>query len=829
MKQTLDRLGIIAGLVSCLAGGVRAGYVWDDFESYFVGTTLSSLSAQGWGASTDTVVVAANVSAENPSKSVALPADTVATGLVAVAGAGMRIWTDCLMTEAQRVEPSMLPLPTAGAMAMAGVTTGGYAVVYNPSITNWDVCTNDALGQGIATGIASGTWVRVSVCLDFGITNAAVFLNGRVVRTGIPFIAAQSTCLGLRFRSGASSTGYVDNVYVSNAVPPALQGPVSSTNLDINGDGTPDAQELMTYGVLAVRVTNDYATLNIALAANPPSGRIVVTPGDYAEAVVISNATTLIGTVLTNLTSLTVSSGQVATVTGFTNLFCANLVVGTNAVFAVNSATASVSALTLLAGGQVAVSNGSLSLGGVTKTGTFTVYTVTNIASAGTGGTLTPAGTNTYFSQWQDVPYSVTAGVAYVVGAVTNNGVVTTYAGPKMATYTDAKAGMTNTHVITAGFVYTGIRYVPGDYGTITAALAAAQANDQIIVSNGTYALSVTLSNGVTLVGSNMTGNATNLLIDGNLNVAQTGIVSMAGGWFTVTGQVSVAADGLLTLNAVTNNFGDLVIASGGAVQVNNGTLTVNGITLSGTFTLDSGWNSGHVAQTLNYTNDFESYGVGQPLNRCGAQGWVASDAGSVVQSTVAVQLQRAAMVTAGMVVSNVIQGRADQTKVWTDLYLQDTSVKDPAVAYPSAPSGRTVVLFVNTNNHVVIWNSNAWDECVFDIAGNDIPSIPSGQWARVSVFLDYLAGKAAVFVDGRLVRQQVPFVSPVASYHGFGLNAGSGSAYMDDVKVWTNVPPTLTSGAMSDLDQDGSPDALEIQNCGTTTLWPQGSVFKIR
>jgi hypothetical protein len=87
-----------------------------------------------------------------------------------------------------------------------------------------------------------------------------------------------------------------------------------------------------------------------------------------------------------------------------------------------------------------------------------------------------------------------------------------------------------------------------------------------------------------------------------------------------------------------------------------------------------------------------------------------------------------------------------------------------------------------------------------------------------------------AVFVNGILVRQQVPFISAaVSGYHHMTVQAGDGAVCLDDVKIWTHMPPGLTNGANSDLDDDGSPDAVEIQNYGTTTLWPQGSLFKIR
>jgi hypothetical protein len=87
-----------------------------------------------------------------------------------------------------------------------------------------------------------------------------------------------------------------------------------------------------------------------------------------------------------------------------------------------------------------------------------------------------------------------------------------------------------------------------------------------------------------------------------------------------------------------------------------------------------------------------------------------------------------------------------------------------------------------------------------------------------------------AVFVNGILVRQQVPFISSaVSGYHHMTVQAGDGAALLDDVKIWVGIPTGLTTGPYSDLDSDGFPDALEIQNYGNVALSPQGSIYTIR
>lgn len=589
-----------------------AAYLWEDFNALAVGTNLAQLA--GWDTSGSSALVTNNIYGKGSTDHVAAVMETNLAVNTVMSGQTGKVWTECLLNEETRTIPESLPAVAVDATAtlMAGVTTNGYAVVYNPALGGWDICTNDARGRAIASGLASGVWARVSVFQDYQAHRVSVFLDGRLVRQNMGFISNRDDCVSISVRAGGPNTAFLDDALVTNAIPAALLGPVSSTN-DINGDGTPDAQELMTYGVIAVCVTGEYSSITAALAANPPAGRIVVTPGSHAEALVFSNATTLIGSVLTNLTSLTVATGQVGVLSGITNFGCGALTIGTNA---------------------------SLSLSG----GTATVST--------------------------------------------------------------------------------------------------------------------------------------------------------------------------------------LVIQSGGTVQVANGTLIVDGLILSGTFTLDSGWGGAITVQSLNYTNDFEAYPVGMPLNRCGRQGWGASSAASLVTNVHAGA--RAAMVAADSVLSNTVNGAVG--KVWTDLYVKDPGSRPHEGLYPPLDASQAVMFFIQSNNYVTIWNAGAWDVCSNDVTGAGRPAelaISTGQWGRVTLCQDMSSTNLALFVNGILVRQKVPFIaSSVSSYNHFVVEAqGDISGYVDDVRIWHTPPADLTA----DTDGDSIPDAAEIQDCGDTTLLPRGSVFKIR
>ena len=594
MKTTRFKLGLLMILAGCLAGeGMAAEFVWDNFESYGVGT---SLSGQGnWTASPS--VILTNNMYGNPTNMAALPPNAIATNAVGMPpGSPGKIWTDFLLDETVRVEPASLPLVESNTVMMVGMTTGGFAVVYNTASNGWDICTNDARG-GALSGLAAGAWARLSVCEDFSRQQVALFLNGRLLRQGIPFITNQTiTSYGrVTFSSGVASTGYVDDVYVSNAVPPTLAAQSLSSTTDINGDGLVDAVEIMQYGAIAKTVPGDYATITNALAAASSGDRLVVN-GSHVESVAVSNSVTLIGTNVTGLAGLTVIAGQTLTLSGYTSFVITNLAIGSGAT---------------------------------------------------------------------------------------------------------------------------------------------------IVWGNGT-------------------------------------------------------------------------------------TVTVGGVTMAGPFTMNSTWATMN-ASSLNYTNDFESYTLGQPLSLCGGQGWGASDDRSVVVTNQCHSSSNAAKVVANSMLSNTV-GAAELTKVWTDMYLNDSAPKYAGTPYPPADTGLAVVFFVNTNSHVVVWNSNVWDECATDALGNQAPTAATGTWFRVSVFEDFTAQKVAFFLNGQLLRQQVPFVSRVERYQGISFSAGAGAAYLDDVKIWTNMPPSLTNydQRVIDLNQDGIPDAVQIAQ-GGIIHYPQGTVFKIR
>ena len=78
----------------------------------------------------------------------------------------------------------------------------------------------------------------------------------------------------------------------------------------------------------------------------------------------------------------------------------------------------------------------------------------------------------------------------------------------------------------------------------------------------------------------------------------------------------------------------------------------------------------------------------------------------------------KAALVTAGTVVSNTVNGTGG--KVWTDFYFNDTGSRSADVPYPAVDTAKAGMMFVNSNNFLTIRNNGAWDVCSNDVRGID-------------------------------------------------------------------------------------------------------------
>jgi len=314
-------------------------------------------------------------------------------------------------------------------------------------------------------------------------------------------------------------------------------------------------------------------------------------------------------------------------------------------------------------------------------------------------------------------------------------------------------------------------------YASLGAALAAAHARDTIIVVPGS-----TLTEGALATVSNL------IVIVSNSTVACAGVT----------------------------------VGSNSVIRVVDGTITVNGTDYSGTFVIDRSLPAGIMPSPLPFSDGFESYPDTSLLAWMGASGWAASNASdAVVQSATVHAGARAVRVANTATVSQSITNSAGVRRVWTQTWLR------PALGDRGAwltNNTASVRLCFETNGYVSLY-SNGWVVCSNDFWGGSVPGITPGRWVQLAVFQDYSNRESAVFLDGRLLRQKVPFANSNSRFSQFATSSTLGSSFVDDVSIASSVPTDLLG---YDGDGDGVADALELQQYGTVLWWP-GTVVRFR
>lgn len=340
-------------------------------------------------------------------------------------------------------------------------------------------------------------------------------------------------------------------------------------------------------------------------------------------------------------------------------------------------------------------------------------------------------------------------------------------------------------------------------YHTLSAAAAVARDRDVIIVTNVTGVLgageAAVFQGDVTLTG-------VAFINDGAITVATGSTLTLAlpsihAGTLTVSGTVAIADDTMAT-------FADAQFGSAGTVTATGGTWTVSAavVDLHGSFTVrGNDWNNVQAASALNMTEDFEVPATGTTLQNLWFRGWGASSAAStVVASPVAAGAHAASVVG---VVSNRVNG-AGVARLWTDLWLRPVLGMAPITA---ATNRGAVVLYISTNG-MPFYFANGWHEIRTNAVGGTFSPMSAGSFARLTLFTDFDADEAAIFLNGTLLVQRVSFPLDSAAYTRLTLrNEDPNAVYLDNVRITDNPPADLTA----DIDGDTRADAIEIHNDG--------------
>jgi len=839
-----------------------------------VGTSLTN-GPNGWGASDSTVAVQTNVvwSPQMGTNAVILPPGKTVSNLV-VSAALTNMWTDFVLTNSAGIPTEAVgPGDVNTSMTVQWfVETHGYPVVWHPASNAWLVCSNDYWGTNTVV-FNTNAWMRFTLCQNYSNHTAALFLNQHLLLQQVPFIANRDQGGQLQLANSGEVTSYFDEV--------SIRYQPTNFTADLDNDGKIDSEEIQTYGTVgtarrlwitavATNVTSGgtgggvltqpasshfdvlWTMVSTTLQWTADSGYYaadLLTNGVSVAAFNYKNSNTVSYAVANTLadTTVTVAFAQMPVITASNSVYGSTTPASTNCypgesrafTFQVGDSHYFISGL--LTNGQAVASGGSGYSGLGTTSGAYTwpsitanggievqyTHKYTNSAAVvtvngpgGAGGTITVSTNEVY--PGEPVTFTLTPYTAYGVTALTNNGVlVATFGGCLTATNFTFSSVQANLN-LEGVFTYTARRRVPEDYLTLDLARAAAVSGDAIIVANGTAASGLSLSN-LTLI-------ATNTTVVGGLTVT-TGTIASCSGLVVDT----MTVNGRLVVSNGTMNLGSLVIGAGATVQVVNATAFVaNGVTYTGSFTLDQWWNQTIVPQTPPFSDDFERYSTspGTIMAQMGQFGWWASEAGVVAQGTVVTQGAKAVEMPMSTVLSNCLAPAAS-SNIWEQWYYREADRIDESLVNVTGDyTNVAVMLFVNTNHYLTVYNpetgAGAFNVLSNDVWGHPVAKLSTANWMRVALNLNYQTHRAAVFLNGRILIEQLRFINTnLANCSKIEWRAGTaGSTYLDDLNIYTNA-----NGVVSDdANGDGISDAIEIYRSGNVAdMMPRGSVFKIR
>ncbi|MEI8140921.1 MAG: hypothetical protein WCI03_13775 [bacterium] len=189
----------------------------DDFELYAHNSPVANLGFRGWGASSAAVLVKTNQGVGG-SRGVVLPDGAVVSNRINSASQ-KKVWTDYEIRPTWGLAPT--GLDTNSYTFMAYVGTNGFLNVWNAG--SWTVCSNYLDGNGPVTAMATDSYTRVSVFLNYDSHLAAVYIGGNLVLQQVPFPAGGAISNYNSFE-GDSLDGSLalDNIRITTGIPSGL-------------------------------------------------------------------------------------------------------------------------------------------------------------------------------------------------------------------------------------------------------------------------------------------------------------------------------------------------------------------------------------------------------------------------------------------------------------------------------------------------------------------------------------------------------------------------------------------------------------------------------
>lgn len=148
--------------------------------------------------------------------------------------------------------------------------------------------------------------------------------------------------------------------------------------------------------------------------------------------------------------------------------------------------------------------------------------------------------------------------------------------------------------------------------------------------------------------------------------------------------------------------------------------------------------------------------------------------------------------------------------RVWTDFLTFPQLGIEPDGAPTNIAS---FLCYFNTNGSLVVATPSGWRTCTNDIWGNAVaPATNADVFVRISYMQDYATSTQAVFLNGQLLAQDLPFVSANAQYNQFVARNTDNSCWLDNVWIKTNFDATTLT---SNYNGDAVADAEEVHLYG--------------
>jgi len=389
------------------------------------------------------------------------------------------------------------------------------------------------------------------------------------------------------------------------------------------------------------------------------------------------------------------------------------------------------------------------------------------------------------------------------------------------------------TVAVTAHTDLTTITFVGGVFTTTTFTVTGVTVTFDEAIETGTFTANAAVTfNGNVDATTLFTANAA-VTFNGDVETA----TFVANASVTLAGGADLNASTLLDINSTATLVGtsgtaittpDLDMVAGTEVDVTSGSLSGMGITMDGTFTIDGGnWDdwggSGVVAQSLPFSDNFDSYGNDTAISGYGFNGWNASSTDVKVQSTIA-QSGKALILPDGTAASNLISDAS--SGVWTQYDLRPMVGAAPSSA---STTGKSFMSYVDTNGYMCVYESGGWVTCSQTLGTTPhAPALLStNSWRGIAIYQHFGSDEFALFVEDaggnlEIVKQQVDFPGgDLASYTSFIIENQDSNAYLDNVSI-----STVTPSNSDDLDGDGIDDTLEVTLKGFI-YDAEGTIFK--